>query len=455
MRWTRGLAAIAGVALLSSMIGEQAQADLRHHRHRCSSGLIALTFDDGPSASVTPGLMSYLQRHHLPAAFFVIGEQIPGNHRLLRRMARRGFRIGNHTYHHENLTKLSNEQIHRTLARTRRALRRAGVTQSPLMRPPYGSINGRVRRVIHRMDMVPVLWTVDSLDWTGISTSAIVHNVLSGLHPGGNIVLQHDGVANSPRSVAALPRIVEAARNRGYCFGRLDNRGHVRRVVPQVSISDATVREGNPGHRVMLNFKVSLNKPVDHRVSVHVRTRSRSAVGGRDYTRRSVRLHFARGTRSRTFKVRVHGDRLDERTEHMRVILSAGRRTRVADQVGVGTIRDNDGTVRAWLHRATVRERRPGHPTRAKVTVHLRHESGRMVGLHVVTRPRSARPERDYKPVNRWVWVRRHQRTRSFPIIISGGRHREGVEKFHLLIVGHRHAHVRHRVAVVHIRPPH
>jgi peptidoglycan/xylan/chitin deacetylase (PgdA/CDA1 family) len=454
MRWTRGLAAIAGVALLAPIIGPPAQAGLRDHRHPCSNGLIALTFDDGPSASVTPGLLSFLQRHHLAATFFVVGERVPGNHRLLRRMARRGFRIGNHTYHHANLTKLSNAQIHRTLASTRRALRRAGVTQSPLMRPPYGSINRRVRRVIHRMGMVPVLWTVDSLDWTGISTSAIVHNVLSGLHPGRNIVLQHDGVANSPRSVAALPRIVESARNRGYCFGRLDNRGQVRRVVPRVSISDATVREGNRGERVMLKFKISLNKPVDHRVSVHVRTRSRSAVGGRDYVRRSVRLHLARGTRSRTFKVRVRGDRLDERAEHMLVILSAARRARVADGVGVGSIRDNDGTVRAWLHRATVRERRPGHPRRVKISVHLRHESGRMVGLHVVTRPRSARPERDYKPVNRWVWVRRHQRTRSFPIIISGGRHREGVERFHLVIVGHRHAHVRHPVAVVHIRPP-
>jgi peptidoglycan/xylan/chitin deacetylase (PgdA/CDA1 family) len=454
MRLARGLAAVAGAALLAPMIGAPAQADLRHHRHPCSHGLIALTFDDGPSASVTPGLLSYLQRHHLPATFFVVGERIPGNHRLLRRMARHGFRIGNHTYHHENLPTLSNAQIHRTMAHTRRALRRAGVRQSPLMRPPYGSINRRVRKVIHRMGMVPVLWTVDSLDWTGISTSAIVHHVLSQLHRGHNIVLQHDGVANSPSSVAALPRIVESARKRGYCFGRLDNRGHVRRVVPRVSISDTSVREGNRGRRVALKFKISLNKPIDRQVSVHLRTRSRSAVAGGDYTRRSVRLHLAPGTRSRTFRVRVHGDRLDERTERMRVILSAGQRTRVVDRVGVGTIRDNDGTVRARLHRATVKERRPGHPRRVKITVHLHHESGRMVGLHVVTRPRSARPERDYKPVNRWVWVRRHERTRSFPIIISGGRHREGVESFHLVIVGHRHAHVRHRVAVVHIRPP-
>jgi hypothetical protein len=371
-------------------------------------------------------------------------------------MSRHGFTIGNHTYHHENLTKLSNAQIHHTLAHTRKALRRARVKKSPLMRPPYIAINKRVRRVIHRMGMVPVLMTVDSLDWTNVSTSAIVHNVLSGLHPGRNIVLQHDGIPNSPHSVAALPQIVESARNRGYCFGRLDHRGHVRAVLPRVSISNDTVREANQGKRVVLRFTISLNKPSDRRVSVYVRTRSRSAVGGHDhdYTRRSVRLHFAPGTRSRTFVVRVHGDRLDERTEHMQVFLSGGRHTRIADGVGVGTIRDNDGTVRAWVHRATVRERRPGHPRRRKITVHLRHESGRMVGLHIVTRPRSARPERDYKPLDRWVWVRRHHRTQTFPIIISGGRHREGVEKFHLVIVGQRHAHIRHRVAVVRIKPP-
>jgi peptidoglycan-N-acetylglucosamine deacetylase len=323
------------------------------------------------------------------------------------------------------------------------------------MRPPYIAINDRVRRIVHHMGLVPVLLTDDSRDWTGISTSQIAHNVLSGLHRGRNIVLQHDGIPNSPHSVAALPRIVKSARNRGFCFGRLDKRGNVQPVVPRVSISNATATEGNRGKRVVLKFKVSLRKPVDRRVSVHLRTRSRSAVGGHDYTRRSVRLHLAPGTRFHVFKVRVHGDRLDERTEHMRVILSAGPHTRVADRVGVGTIRDNDGAVRAWLHAATVRERRSGHPRRVKITVHLRHESGRMVGLHVRTRPRSARPERDYKPVNRWVWVRRHHRTRAFPIVISGGRHREGVEKFRLVIVGHRHAHVRHRVAVLRIRPPH
>jgi peptidoglycan-N-acetylglucosamine deacetylase len=455
MRCARGLAAISGAALAASLIGAPAQADPGHYRRPCSHGLIALTFDDGPAPNVTPGLLTLLQHHHVPATFFLIGELVPGHHKLLRRMARHGFGIGNHTYHHENLTRLSNAQIHRTLARTRRAIRRAGVRQSPLARPPYGAVNRRVRRVIHRMGMEPVLWTIDSKDWKGISTRAIVHNVLSHLHHGRNIVLLHDGVANSPRSVAAVPRIVRKARNRDYCFGRLNRQGHVQAVVPRVSISNATAREANRGKRVSLKFKVSLHRPIDRRVTVHLRTRSRSAVGGHDYTRRSVRIQLPAGTRSHIFKVRVHGDRLDERTEHMRLILSAGRHTRVVDRVGVGTIRDNDGTVRAWLHRATVRERRPGHPRRVKITVHLRHESGRIVGLHVRTRPRSARPERDYRPVNRWVWVKRHHRTRTFPIVISGGRHREGVEKFHLVIVGHRHAHVRHPVAVVRIRPPH
>ena len=454
MRWARGRAALAGAVLAVSMIGAPASADPSHNRRPCSHGLVALTFDDGPATTVTPGLLTLLQHHHVPATFFVIGDRVPGHHKLLRRMSRHGFRIGNHTYHHQNLTKLSNGKIHRTLVRTRRAIRRAGVKGSPLVRPPYGAINRRVRGVIHRMGMEPVLWTVDSLDWTGISTRRIVHNVLSHLHHGRNIVLQHDGVANSPRSVAAVPRIVKSARNRGYCFGRLDKRGQAQAVVPRVSISNATAKEANGSKRVFLRFKVSLKRPVDRRVTVHLRTRSRSAVGGHDYTRRAVRIHLAAGTRTHIFKVRVHGDRLDERTEHMRVILSAGRHTRVADRVGVGTIRDNDGTVRARLHGATVRERRPGHPRRVKITVRLRHESGRMVGLHVRTRPRSARPERDYKPANRWVWVRRHQRTRTFPVVISGGRHREGVEKFRLVIVGHRHAHVRHPVAVVRIRPP-
>jgi peptidoglycan/xylan/chitin deacetylase (PgdA/CDA1 family) len=90
------------------------------------------------------------------------------------------------------------------------------------------------------MGLVPVLWTIDSEDWTGISSSAIAQNVLSHLRRGDNIVLQHDGVDNTPATLAALPKIVSAARQRGYCFGELGNRGQIRDARRLVSSGESS-----------------------------------------------------------------------------------------------------------------------------------------------------------------------------------------------------------------------
>lgn len=96
------------------------------------------------------------------------------------------------------------------------------------MRPPYGAIDARVRRDVDDLRLVPVLWNVDSNDWRGGSARQIADSILRQLQRHrDNIVLQHDGVRNSPASVAAVPRVVREARRRGYCFGSLGPRGHI------------------------------------------------------------------------------------------------------------------------------------------------------------------------------------------------------------------------------------
>jgi peptidoglycan/xylan/chitin deacetylase (PgdA/CDA1 family) len=105
-------------------------------------------------------------------------------------------------------------------------MRASGLHPSHLMRPPYGAIDARVRRVVHGLGLVPVLWDVDPRDWAGGSARTIARRVLAGLRPHlRNIVLQHDGVQNSPATIAAVPRIVRVARSRGYCFVALDEHG--------------------------------------------------------------------------------------------------------------------------------------------------------------------------------------------------------------------------------------
>lgn len=194
----------------------------------CRAGLIALTFDDGPNPAVTSKLVSTLLRLEVPATFFMIGEHVDAHPALARLVQSKGFTIGNHTWSHPVLTDLTDKQVRHQLHATSAAFSRHHIKVSHLMRPPYGAVDGRVRKVIRDAGMIPVLWTIDSRDWAGGGPSTIADRILGALRPHGtNLVLQHDGVDNSPASLAAVPIVVRRARERGYCFTHLRWNGAV------------------------------------------------------------------------------------------------------------------------------------------------------------------------------------------------------------------------------------
>ncbi len=197
----------------------------RPARNRRCTGTIALTFDDGPAPGTTPRLVRILQAANVPATFFMVGQRVRRHPALARAVERAGFQVANHSWAHEQLTARSGRQVRQSIAATGRELRRAGVRPSRLMRPPYGAINGRVRREVARAGYVPVLWTIDSRDWANGSADQIAARILGGLHRGPNVVLQHDGVDRSPVSVSAVAKVVRVARRRGFCFAGLDGRG--------------------------------------------------------------------------------------------------------------------------------------------------------------------------------------------------------------------------------------
>src|SRR3984893_6484311 len=109
---------------------------------------IAMTFDDGPSDKLTPKLLNLLAAHHIKATFFVIGQNVVEHPEIVRRAAREGHEIGNHSWSHANFGKISDESARRELQKTDDAIKDAAGVQPTLFRPPYGSLSVRQKKWI-------------------------------------------------------------------------------------------------------------------------------------------------------------------------------------------------------------------------------------------------------------------------------------------------------------------
>ena len=289
----------------------------------CHAGHIALTFDDGPSPTLTPRLLASLKSRHVPATFFMVGERVAASPATARLVERSGFLVGNHSYRHQDLQNLTQHQIEDTIRTTDQALRDAGVRPTDLMRPPYGAVDAHVYAAIRARHLRPVLWNVDSRDWAGGSADEIAARVLAQLHSGSNVVLQHDGVGNSPSSVAAVPRIVREARHRGYCFVGLDEHGRpgypVGRAALDVEPPDQHVAEGS-----RLRLTVSIDREVGHDTWVRLRLKGRTASLRHDLVRQGTTVRIPAGRLSAHVDIKIRHDQLVEGPEEFDVRLSDG-----------------------------------------------------------------------------------------------------------------------------------
>ncbi|WP_260477599.1 polysaccharide deacetylase family protein [Nonomuraea sp. WAC 01424] len=184
---------------------EQAgKADCR--RVKC----VALTFDDGPGP-YTKTLLRHLAKYGARATFFVVGQNVGAYPDVVRRTAEAGHEIGNHTWSHPDLTKLSRAAIKSQLTRTDEAVESAAGVTPGLVRPPYGALDRDVRRQSHRP---LVLWSVDTLDWRHRDSARVARVSLKRVRP-GSVVLFHD---IHPTTVKALPRVLKGLSARGYRF---------------------------------------------------------------------------------------------------------------------------------------------------------------------------------------------------------------------------------------------
>lgn len=442
-------AVLAAVGVPPSATAGAAAAGVRP----CSAGLVTLTFDDGPAAGVTPRLLQTLADLRVPATFFVVGARVDAQPQLTAALHDGGHQVGNHTYRHAQLTRLGRPEIRSELLRTRRAIRRAGAVAAPLMRPPYGAIDARVEAVAADLGMTPVLWDIDPRDWVPATTGTITRRVLGALdRRGSNVVLLHDGVATSGRTLAALPAIVRGARRQGYCFALLGPDGTPTPPVPVTRVLDAVVDEG-PGRA--LRFRVRLDRPTSRAVSVRLRTVLGTVLGTagtEDVVTVVRRVRFPRGTRRAVVEVPVLDDRLDEPLERLRVRLDRPRRLRVGDGTARGVVRDDDPPPRLRLSSPSVVEPQEGELA-VEVQVWLSRPSGRRVAVTVATEPGSAGTG-DYLPVRERVVFPAGARVRTVALSVLSDATDEDLETFVLRPSEPRHVRPGEAVATVTILPP-
>lgn len=176
---------------------------------------IAMTFDDGPSAKLTPKLLDLLAARHIKVTFFVIGENVAENPDVVARAAQEGHEIGNHSWSHPNFFHLSDDGIRQQLRKTDDAIRTAIGKRPTLLRPPYGNLNGRQKKWVNEeFGYKIILWDVDPLDWKRPGPMVVSNRILKETRA-GSIVLSHD---IHPGTIEAMPNTLDQLAEKGFKF---------------------------------------------------------------------------------------------------------------------------------------------------------------------------------------------------------------------------------------------
>lgn len=176
---------------------------------------MVLTFDDGPDPRYTPDILRTLREHDVRAMFFVCGEMAVDNKDLLAEMTEDGHVVGNHTWSHPLLTRLTRSEIRSQMERTSEVVEDACGEPPVWFRAPYGAWNRAAFQLGADLGMEPLAWTVDTLDWMTPGVRTIADRVERGAAP-GVVVLSHDAGGDRSQSVRALREYLPELLDSGY-----------------------------------------------------------------------------------------------------------------------------------------------------------------------------------------------------------------------------------------------
>jgi peptidoglycan-N-acetylglucosamine deacetylase len=173
---------------------------------------VAISFDAAWGADKTEKIMDILKEYNVTATFFLVGFWVDKYPELVKKIDANGFEIGTHSNTHPDMTKLSKESAKLELTTCVDMIEKLTEKKVELFRPPYGAYNNTVIDVAKELNLIPIQWSVDSLDWKGLSAKDITTRIINGAKCGA-IILCHN---NSDYIVEALPMVLDRLKAKGY-----------------------------------------------------------------------------------------------------------------------------------------------------------------------------------------------------------------------------------------------
>ena len=180
---------------------------------------IAITFDDGPDAAVTPIVLDILKKHNLRATFFCIGKKIDGNENILQRIFTEGHIVANHSYSHSYFIDFfGTKKIKEEIVSTNSDIEKIINKKIQFFRPPYGVTTPNIAKAVESLQLKTIGWDVRSMDAVEKNEDKIVARVTSQLKS-GSIILFHD---TNARIASVLEQTIEHCNKNGFIIVPLD-----------------------------------------------------------------------------------------------------------------------------------------------------------------------------------------------------------------------------------------
>ena len=173
---------------------------------------VAISFDAAWGADKTQGIMDILEEYDAGGTFFLVGFWVDKYGDLVNEIDERGFEIGTHSNTHPDMTKLSADAMEKELTTCVDMIENITGKNVELFRPPYGAYNDTLIKTSEKLGLIPIQWSVDSLDWKGISAQEITTRIINNVK-NGSIILCHN---NSDHILDALPMILDRLTAQGY-----------------------------------------------------------------------------------------------------------------------------------------------------------------------------------------------------------------------------------------------